>query len=689
MLFASASDNKDDERSTIKGEESTSGAGAGVGAEAGSEVSSKDAQPLSAEELIKQYQSKPSAEVGIRAKQRVAAAAAAAEADKEASSATGAVSSSRSLFQKLRDPQEEAAHDNTGHGEGGKSESVSDQWKFLFDETEFEGRGEGDKAVADKGLSSQDLLDQIPGSSVMFPSLTEYADSPRVTKSRIATSPQAASASTLRQQQQSGEQWRDPKMNNAEKDAFKALFVSLFETKPKEDTSSAQKEPLSIFSTFKRPSSAEEKREEGSTDSSALSTSSSSTTPAKKEDPMDLLDRHLKTLSTRTGFIYVRGPEKPKPYVAETLEKSLVGDEVWAEQSAEARDDSIFLQIREENMAAIRVRNELNGFEHDVAGLGVFVSDLLHSFSAATPPAAPLPLSSATTTTSSTTKDPDNPQEEEHDQPQLQSPSTTPAKPKVSGLVMDELLARAITIASSSDVQAKTTPTLILTGLASSSSPSSSASSSSASFLDHQYPQRTKSLQPLMGGAFVEHARRQGLSTFIQTVRSESYKALIRTRWENFRDTAGCLAILREMQQNGALIDPELQSMIKRMGQEVFTHGQNYPGMGWDAVDQQTEVREMMKIVRQGREQDDWNGDRTTTTMTMAAMTESAGRSDEWQRSDNWKRPGNFGDRRPPRSKGGQPPRLYRNGARGGDNQNRPGYGDSSPFPEFIHTTRY
>ncbi|KAF9977233.1 hypothetical protein BGZ73_006596 [Actinomortierella ambigua] len=628
-----------------------------------------DARSMSAEELIKQYQSKPSAEVGIRAKQRTVAA----EASESSSTTSTTVSSSRNLFQKLRDPQEETVPDDIRGGEkgqGGGVGGVSDQWKFLFDETEFGGHEEGSKAhskSADQNASSQELLDQIPGSSAMFPSLSEYPDSPRVTKS--ATPSTSTSASTLKQQQQSGEQWKDPKMNSAEKDAFKALFVSLFETKPKDDTSSARKEPLSIFSAFKRSSPNEESKEEALTDSSVLPTSS--TTPAKKEDPMDLLDRHLKTLSTRTGFIYVRGPEKPKPYAAETLEKSLVGEEVWAEQLAgEARDDSMFLQIREENMAAIRVRNELNGFEHDVAGLGMFVSDLLQTFSGASPP-APVPPST-TSPTSTASKDSDDPQQDQPQQPQP-TPSTS-SKPKVSGLVMDELLARAIAIASSSDVQAKTTPTLILTG---SSSPS--ASSSTSSFLDQQSAQRTKSLQPLMGGAFVEHARRQGLSTFIQTVRSESYKALIRTRWENFRDTAGCLAILQEMQQNGALIDSELQSMIKRMGHEIYMHGKNYPGLGWDAIDQRAGVEEMLKIVRQGREQDDWNGDRTTTT-TAADLAD---------RSNNKKRVGGFGDRRPYRPKGDQSSRPYRNGARGGDHQNRPGYGDSSPFPEFIHTMRY
>ncbi|KAG0243291.1 hypothetical protein BGW41_002476 [Actinomortierella wolfii] len=648
------------------------------GTEAGQESSKKDARAMSAEELIKQYQSKPSAEVGIQAKRRKATAAPSSSSSSENDST---ISSSRTLFQKLQDNHAEAgdqdqhvsSSDLLHHGEKKTSTApVSDQWKFLFDETEFDDDSKSSTsdnkqtAAAADAKKEKDLLDQIPGSSSMFPPLDEY---PEPSRSSAGSGSGATTTTTARKhvQTSSSDHWKDPRMNSAEKDAFKALFASLFETKPKDDDNdlAGQKEPLAIFSTFKRPStSTDDGTAETSGDHSIFSTTTT-TTPPKKENPLDLLDRHLKTLSMRTGPIYVRGPEKPKPYAEATLEKTLVGDEVWAEQSAgEARDDSMFLQIREENMAAIRVRNELNGFEHDVAGLSTFVADLLQTFSSGSGGG-----NSSNTTTST-----------DQQQQQQQQPSQ---KPKVSGLVMDELLSRAITIASSSDVQAKTTPTLILTG-----------PSSPSPFLDPS-SQRTKSLQPLMGGAFVEHARRQGLSTFIQTVRSESYKALIRTRWENFKDAAGCLAILQEMRQNGALIDPELQSMINRMGSEIGQQAQRpSSALGWDAQDQLADIEIMKSIIREGREQDDWNGDRTTTTTTAMVAADSR---DIWRRSGGGGGHGSFGDRRSRsrdgvRTEDGRGRGGYgrpRSGGRGGGEFHGPGQSGGSPFPEYIKTIRY
>ncbi|KAF9384106.1 hypothetical protein CPC16_008603 [Podila verticillata] len=451
--------------------------------------------PEPKEDLYKKFNLKPSAEVGIRVGLREKKEQ--QERDLEAQKAVAEATETEAakinrLFAKLQAPDHISStstsvpSSSVDRVDGAPKKKSNDAWKFLFDEDDL------DKRETD----SKEMLDRIPGASDHFPSVSEHRSLP----------PSSASTSSTSTTFASSDRWKDPKQKAVEKDAFKALFASLFEhNRPnKDDDPSGPTRVQSLFSNFNRSGLPESSTSSSSSSDSLFSplpfthpsssSSSSSETPESTptESPMAILRRQLKSLSERSEPIYLE--KKPKTSSFQVME-STVGPQDWMNrETALPAESNLFTAIREENKVAIRMRKELEEKQQDMTKVKDFVDELIAPF---------LPS------------------------------STESGSVKPSGVGLDSLLAQAIMYASSTK----------------------------ASISEVSPTNGNRSLHPWMGHAMVEHARRQGLPVFIRTVRTESYKALLQSRWNAWQDGPGCLEILKEMQRSGPL--KEMLEIIK------------------------------------------------------------------------------------------------------------------------------
>ncbi|KAF9980147.1 hypothetical protein BGZ65_005484 [Modicella reniformis] len=171
----------------------------------------------------------------------------------------------------------------------------------------------------------------------------------------------------------------------------------------------------------------------------------------------------------------------------------------------------------------------------------------------------------------------------------------TPDAVRPSSISLDTLLAQAILAASSTRLEAAGTE-------GSTNDPSK------------------RSLHPFMGHAMVEHTRKQGLTVFIRAVRTESYKALLKSRWDAWHDGPGCLEILREMQRNGALVDGETKQLVRSMRKELvgtsptlasankgeFVSKEQLQQYGWGEEEQAAPLVEMLDIIKSAQEDGDY-----------------------------------------------------------------------------------
>ncbi|KAG0016433.1 hypothetical protein BGZ81_011202 [Podila clonocystis] len=494
------------------------------------------------EDLYKKFNLKPSAEVGIRVGLREKKEQ--QERDLEAQKAVAEASETDAakinrLFAKLQLGSDQTTPSTTlsppssssGNLDGTPKKKSNDAWKFLFDEDDLDNK---EHPQGDKGASKKEMLDRIPGASDLFPSVSEHRSSPLAAASTSSTS------TTVSTSFASSDRWKDPKQKAVEKDAFKALFASLFEhNRPKDQDASSANRVQSLFSNFNR-SGLPESSTSSSSDSLftplPFTEPSSSSTEIPKESPMAILRRQLKSLSERSEPIYL--DKKPKTSSFQVME-STVGPQDWMNRDTTLPAESnLFTAIREENKVAIRMRKELEEKQGDVTKVKEFVDELIAPF-----------LPSAT--------------------------ESLGAKP--SGVGLDSLLAQAIMYASS------TKATI------------SEASPSGAN--------GNRSLHPWMGHALVEHARRQGLAVFIRTVRTESYKALLQSRWNAWQDGPGCFEILKEMQRSGALVDAETRSLVRGMIRDLKATSSD--GSGWGYDEQVGPLKEMLDIINSAEEDRD------------------------------------------------------------------------------------
>ncbi|KAG0078245.1 hypothetical protein BGZ92_001538 [Podila epicladia] len=382
-----------------------------------SETSSTTLNPEPAkEDLYKKFNLKPSAEVGIRVSLREKKEQ--KERDLEEQKAVAEATETEAakmnrLFAKLQLGPNQATSSttsspppsNSGSLNGAPKKKSSDAWKFLFDEDDLDSkeRPQGDKGVAE----NNEMLDRIPGASDIFPSVSEHRSSPSTTASTSSTSTTTSTSFS------SSDRWKDPKQKAIEKDAFKALFASLFEhNRPKDQDAASVNRVQSLFSNFNRSS-----LPESSTTSSSDSlftplpftepSSSSESTETPKESPMAILRRQLKSLSERSEPIYL--DKKPKTSSFQVME-STVGPHDWMNRdTALPSESNLFTAIREENKVAIRMRKELEEKQGDITKVKDFVDELIAPF----------------------------------------LPSATTESVKPSGVGLDSLLAQAIMYASS------------------------------------------------------------------------------------------------------------------------------------------------------------------------------------------------------------------------------------------------
>ncbi|KAG0197090.1 hypothetical protein BGX28_009415 [Mortierella sp. GBA30] len=546
-------------------------------------TNSPSAESTSVEDLVKKFKLKPSAEVGIRNRLREKQL----QREKEESLKRAAEEDSRSgaekinrLFEKLQFGGESTTEvrNRTSSATAVSSTSssapskISDSWKFLFDEDDLNEKKAEHLSTASKDVET---LDKIPGVSDLFPSLSEY-------RSPAAASPTASNASTAPNREECtdaqarADRWKDPKMKSTERDAFKALFSSLFEQKPQAPSSGGKVQ--SLFSNFNR-SGQERSTDEVSTSifasrtaKPALATATQPTQAAtynsisSSEDPMQVLRRQLENLSKRVEPIYLE--RKPKTSSFQVMENT-VGPQDWMSRDPTLpQENSLFTAIRNENKVSIRMRKELEEKSGDIVKVKEFVDELLAPFI----------------------------------QPSDSATSAETARP--SGVSLDGLLAQAILAASS-------------TNLESSGASLFQPRSGDRSLISHSSSGQERSLHPLMGQALVEHTRRLGLPVFIRTVRKETYKALLKSRWGAWRDGLGCLEILREMQRNGAAIDTETKHLVLNMIRELggssslssdpVKSEEQLQQVGWGDEEQMAPLQEMMAIIRsatEDREQD-------------------------------------------------------------------------------------
>ncbi|KAF8944395.1 hypothetical protein BGZ47_004294 [Haplosporangium gracile] len=481
------------------------------------------------EDLVKKFKLKPSVEVGIRAgkreKQRKRDQEEAARKAAEEESRSGADKIHR-LFEKLQLGDSDIAEGGSRTTAGGASaraagslkstlgKNVSDSWKFLFDEDDLNEKKSKTTTIAPATTKSaeKETLDGIPGASDLFPNLSEY-------RSSASGKP---SAETLAPK---GDRWKDPKLKSAEKDAFKTLFSSLFEQKPTTQGSAPGSKVQSLFSNFNRAgmdSLTDSTKAEDSATTTLLETLVAKTpttpeAPTFSEDPMQILNRQLFNLSKRVEPIYL--DHKPKTSAFQAMESTVAGQD-WMSRDATRPNskNTLFAAIQDENKVAIRMRNELVAKSGDVIKIKEFVDELI----------APYVDSS--------------------------SSAGSRNEPRPSSISLDGLLAQAILSSSASSLVGAPATSLIRSKVEEVQSPPVKSQ---------------RSLHPFMGHALVEHTRRQGLPVFIRVVRTESYKALLKSRWDTWRDGPGCLEILKEMQRNGALVDRETLSLVRKMQRDI------------------------------------------------------------------------------------------------------------------------
>ncbi|KAF9113985.1 hypothetical protein BGX27_000378 [Mortierella sp. AM989] len=515
---------------------------------------------ITKEDFIKKFGLKPSVEVGIRARMLERQRKQAEEdlklaAEKESNSGAQKM---QQLFEKLELGAEVASTGSSKEASQietmpATKKGISDSWKFLFDESELN--------------ESKETLDKIPGASNIFPSLSEYRSSSEYRPPSLTSESSISSLlpdTSSEQRPPSADRWKDPKMKGTERDAFKALFSSLFEQKkPEQHEASPGERIQSLFSNFNRTGLEQtvDGAQEGESGSSPFSSpandlpSSSGEAETAVEDPLQVLRRQLKNLSKRAEPIYLdRKPKTPSFKVME----STVGPQDWLTRDPiMPQENTLFNSIREENKVAIRMRKELEEKVGDVVQVKQFVDDLITPF--VEPQSA---LSSNTT------------------------------KPTSSSL--DGLLAQAI--------------------LAISSTRSETKSSGSKEIATDSQPRR--SLHPYLGQALVEHTRRQGLPVFIRAVRTESYQALLKSRWDAWHDGPGCLEILKEMQRSGALVDTQTKRIVRDMRRTLKTSlapssdltKDQLRQYGWGHEEQEASLVEMINIISASGEDDpDYN----------------------------------------------------------------------------------
>ncbi|KAF9363787.1 hypothetical protein BGX34_003292 [Mortierella sp. NVP85] len=519
------------------------------------------ARPNTTEDLIKKFKMRPSVEVGIRArmleKQRRQAEEAARKA---AEQDTSEVQKVQRLFDKLQLSGEEASVSSGGTGlnrSGSTTKNVSDSWKFLFDESDL---SEDTAKGSSTGNQSKDTLDSVPGASSMFPTPSEHralASTPYFTATPTKSPPDLFGPHSRT------DRWKDPRMKSTERDAFKALFSSLFEHKTqdkKEQEGNREQKLHSIFSNFSR--TGQEQPDDDNLSSNADLSSgpaatldTTSTETLMDGDPTDVLHRQLVNLSKRVEPIYLaRKPNTPSFEVM----KNTVGPHDWLSRDPTLpQENTLFNTLRDETQVTIRLRRELVEKQQNIIGVKKFVDELIAPF------AQPASKSSADT-----------------------------ARPSSVGL--DNLLAHAILAASSTRLNAD-----------GSENPTGD--------------QVERSLHPFMGDAMVEQARKQGLTVFIRAVRTDSYKALLKSRWDAWHDGPGCLEILREMQRSGALIDGKTRTLARNMRKELAAisstpvaantegtifkeHLQQY---GWGEEEQAAPLLEMMEVIKTAQEDGD------------------------------------------------------------------------------------
>lgn len=508
------------------------------------------------EDLYKKFNLKPSAEVGIRVglREKKEQQERDLEAQKAVTEATETEAAKiNRLFAKLQlGPEHTTASSSTpppGSLDGTPKKKSNDAWKFLFDEDDLDSkeRPEGDKGATDH----KEMLDRIPGASDLFPSVSEHRSTPSATASTSSTSTTTSTSFSR------SDRWKDPKQKAVEKDAFKALFASLFEhNRPKDQDASGANRVQSLFSNFNRSGLPESSTASSDSLFSPLpfpepsSSSSTSQSETPKESPMAILRRQLKSLSERSEPIYL--DKKPKTSSFQVME-STVGPQDWMNRDTTLPAESnLFTAIREENKVAIRMRKELEEKQGDIIGVKEFVDELIAPF----------------------------------------LPSSESSGVKPSGVGLDSLLAQAIMFASS------TKATI------------SEASPSGAN--------GGRSLHPWMGHAMVEHARRQGLPVFIRTVRTESYKALLQSRWNAWQDGPGCLEILKEMQRSGALVDAETRSLVRGMIRDLKATSSD--GSGWGYDEQVGPLKEMLDIIKSAEDDRDLDLDARPAVLAGSAL---------------------------------------------------------------------
>jgi hypothetical protein len=525
------------------------------------------ARPNTTEDLVKKFKLKPSVEVGIRARMLEKQRRQAEEAARKAAEQDGAseIEKVQRLFDKLQLGKEETSVNSggTGSARSGSTKGVSDSWKFLFDEDDLsEDTAKGSSA----GKQSNDILDSVPGASSMFPSLSEHrvlASTPYFT-----TTPTKSSLDLFGPHSKT-DRWKDPRMKSTERDAFKALFSSLFEHKnqdkkervqEKEQEGNREQKLHSIFSNFNRTGQEQPDDDNLSSDTDlssgpAVTLDSTSTETPMDSDPTEVLHRQLFNLSKRVEPIYLaRKPNTPSFEVM----KNTVGPHDWLSRDPTLpQENALFNTLRDETQVTIRLRRELVEKQQNIVGVKKFVDEMIAPFAQPT-----------------------------------SKPSTDTARPSSVGL--DNLLAHAILAASSTRLNAD-----------GSENPTGD--------------QAERSLHPFMGGAMVEQARNQGLTVFIRAVRTDSYKALLKSRWDAWHDGPGCLEILREMQRSGALVDGKTKALVRNMRRELAAisstpvaantegtifkeHLQQY---GWGEEEQAAPLLEMMDVIKIAQEDGD------------------------------------------------------------------------------------
>lgn len=488
------------------------------------------------------------------------------------------------LFERLQLGKDESGESKPVSTGSTLAKNVSESWKFLFDEDDL---GEEKPKHSDTGARANEPLDDVPGAAKLFPNLSDYWPSSSASSS---TAEKSSSTTNAERTAIKVERWKDPRMKSTERDAFKALFSSLFEhkdpdrqkRKQEEEQEEEQKgntELKSIFSNFNR--TGQEQPDEGTRSDDTMSALSSASQPVDQSsaseaapetplketsgtsDPVQVLHRQLENLSKRAEPIYLE--RKPSTPSFEVM-KNTVGPHDWMTQNPTLPQDNVlFSMLREETQVAIRMRRELTEQQRNIIKVREFVDELIAPFA----------------------------------QPSKSSGDTV----RPSSVSLDGLLAQAILAASSTRLDG--------------SGAEVAEDAEDAEVADNR---SERSLHPFMGHAMVEQARKQGLTVFIRAVRTESYKALIKSRWDAWHDGAGCLEILREMQRNGALMDGEVKQLVRGMRRDLsvispspliatksaISRKKELQQYGWGEEEEAAPVIEMLNVIKAAYEDGDY-----------------------------------------------------------------------------------